>query len=74
MILLHNLQIRGHMLDTYPWYGNKLECLNRVCVYKSLQCSTKIYKLNTYKSSIPKQWVTKLVPIKSRLVNRMPYI
>ena len=70
MILLHNLQILAYQLDTCPYYGAKIKYLNRVCVYTSFYCTTKI----SYKEDIPIEWLTKLVPIKSRLVNRMPHI
>ena len=69
MILLHNLQILAHPLDTCPWYGAKIKYLNKMCVYKSIYHAIKIYKVN-----MPKEWITKQVPIKSRLVSRMPQI
>lgn len=69
MILLHNLQILAHQLDTCPWYGAKIKYSNKMCVYNSILHVTKIYIVN-----MPKEWTTKQVPIKSRLVNRMPHI
>ena len=71
MILLHNLKICAHPLDTCPWYGNKIKYFNKFGIYNSFQGITNIYK---YAEDIHKDWVTELVPIKSRLVNRMPHI